>query len=99
TKFEQDLLKTATETLPKESKKVMRKIGSKARTQVARHGRATVDKHTGNYHKSFKRGKPFVDDEGKTVVRVYNNAPHGHLIEYGHRIISHGEEAVSYTHM
>lgn len=72
--------------MPKESKMVLRKAGSKARTIVARVARKMVGRHGGTYHKSFKRGKVWETDDGYRI-RVYNNAPHAHLIEDGHRII------------
>ncbi|OMC81869.1 hypothetical protein BK128_21545 [Viridibacillus sp. FSL H7-0596] len=86
--FQRDLLDVAQRRLPRETYKIMRKIGSKARTQVAKHARSKVKKDSGNYHKKFKRGRVFKDAEGQIVVRVINSAPHGHLIEYGHRQVT-----------
>jgi hypothetical protein len=97
TEFQEDLLEIAQEKLPKQTNKIMRKIGSKARTQVARLARSTVNKDTGMYHKRFKRGKVFKDDDGQIVVRVYNSAPHAHLIEYGHRQVTKDGEEVGFT--
>lgn len=88
TEFQRDLLEVAQRRLPRESFQIMRKIGNKARTVVAKEARSRVKKDTGMYHKRFKRGKVFKDDEGKIVVRVINSAPHAHLIEYGHRQVS-----------
>lgn len=88
TEFQKDLLITAQVKLPKESVKIMRKIGSKARTQVARKARSEVKKVTGNYHKRWKRGKVFKGQNGEWVVRVINSSPHAHLIEDGHRMIT-----------
>lgn len=73
--------------MPKEAKMILRKGGSKARTIVARKARQLVKKHTGTYHKRFKRGKVWQLDDGTYRVRVYNNSPHAHLIEDGHRIV------------
>ena len=83
TDFQKDLLKTS-KAMPKELPKIMRKVGSKARTTVAKRARKDVKKLTGNYHKSWKRGKVFIGNEGAMVVRVYNASPHAHLIEDGH---------------
>lgn len=83
TDFQKDLLKTS-KAIPKELPKIMRKVGSKARTVVAKRARKDVKKITGNYHKSWKRGKVFIGNDGETVVRVYNASPHAHLIEDGH---------------
>lgn len=84
TEMQRSLLDVAQRRLPKETKKVMRKAGSKARTTVARKARSKVKKRTGNYHKKFKRGKVFVNQQGETVTRVINSSPHAHLIEDGH---------------
>jgi hypothetical protein len=76
------------EHFPKQAKQLMMRSGSKARTIVARKARQLVQKKTGKYLKSIKRGKVWLDEgEGSYKVRVYTRAPHGHLIEHGHRIV------------
>lgn len=97
TDFQKDLLEVAQRKLPKESFKIMRKIGSKARTQVARHARSKVKKQNNVYHKRFKRGKVFKDEDGQIVVRVINSAPHAHLIEHGHRQVTKDGREVGFT--
>lgn len=92
TEFQKDLLSVAQKNLPKQSKQIMRKIGSKARTHVARKARANIKKDTGNYHKKWKRGKVFIGNDGELVVRVINSSPHAHLIEHGHRMVTHDGE-------
>lgn len=82
TDFQQDLLNTSKKA-HKEIPKVMRKVGSKARTSIAKKSRMLVKKKTGNYHKRWKRGKVFKSND-EFVVRVYNNSSHAHLIEDGH---------------
>ncbi|MGD6845235.1 HK97 gp10 family phage protein [Bacillus infantis] len=82
--FERRLLALAQKELPREVPKIMRKMGSKARTHVARKARRQVKKLTGNYHKGWKRGKVFKAKEDEFVVRVYNSSPHAHLVEHGH---------------
>lgn len=84
TEMQRNLMRLARRTLPREVPKVMRKVGSKARTQVAKRARKEVKKRTGNYHKAWKRGKVFKGHGGDTVVRVYNSSPHAHLLEHGH---------------
>jgi hypothetical protein len=79
----------------------MRKIGSKARTQVARKARIEVKKVTGNYigktkKYGFKRGKVFKGSDGEWVVRVYNSSPHAHLIEHGHRMVTKDGKEVGF---
>lgn len=76
------------ENMPKEARMILRKGGSKARTIVARKARQLVKKRSKKgYHAGFKRGKVWQEDDGTYRVRVYNNAPHAHLIEDGHRIV------------
>lgn len=86
TDLQKDLLKIAQRDLPREIPKVMRKVGNKARTEVARYARSRVIDDTGLYNKKWKRGKVFKGrNRDETVVRVINSAPHAHLLEYGHR--------------
>lgn len=93
TDFQRDLFNVATREVPNEAPKLMRKIGSKARTTVAKKSRSLVKKKTGMYHKKWKRGKVFVGYNGELVVRVYNSSPHAHLVEDGHRMVdSEGNE-------
>jgi tricorn protease-like protein len=73
---------------PRAARQLMSKSGSKARVIVARKARQLVPKVTGSYLKSIKRGKVFVDKAtGGYKVRVYTGSRHGHLVEYGHRIV------------
>lgn len=97
TEFQRDLLIVAEVNLPRESKQIMRKVGSKARTHVARKARREVKKLTGNYHKKWKRGKVFKGHNGDFVVRVFNSSPHAHLIEDGHRMVTHDGEEVGFV--
>lgn len=97
TNFQKDLLEVAQEKLPKETFGIMRKIGSKARTHVAKEARSKVKKKAGTYHKKFKRGKVFKDNKGQIIVRVVNSSPHAHLIEHGHRNVTPGGREVGFT--
>jgi hypothetical protein len=81
-------LSTLLSEMPKEAPRVLKRAGSKARTIAARTGRKHIKKHTGKYHKSWKRGKKvWQEEEGAYRVRIYNNAPHAQLLEDGHRIV------------
>jgi len=91
-RFEKKLLSKATKELPRETFKMVRKIGSKARTEVARKSRKEVEPVTGTYSKSWKRGKAFKNGDTYAVY-IKNTAPHAHLIENGHRIVDqNGDE-------
>jgi len=95
--FEKMLLEKATKTLPRETLQIMRKMGTKARTHVAKKSRGMVKKKTGNYHKAWKRGKAFKGAEGEYVIRVYNSSPHAHLIESGHRQVTKSGAEVGFV--
>ena len=95
--FQRDLLEVSQRRLPREIPKIMRKVGSKARTHVAKKARSTVKKRTGNYHKKWKRGKVFKGHNGETVVRVINSSPHAHLIEDGHRMVTKDGNEVGFV--
>ncbi|SFB62600.1 Bacteriophage HK97-gp10, putative tail-component [Cohnella sp. OV330] len=73
---------------PKEARQIMLRSGTKARAIISRKAKQLVHKVTGNYLRSIKRGKVWIDEgAGWYKVRVYTRSPHGHLIEYGHRIV------------
>lgn len=97
TEFQKDLLDVAQSRFPKETKQIMRKVGNKARTYVARKARNEVKKLTGNYHKHWKRGKVFKGHNDEWVVRVYNSSPHAHLIEDGHRLVTKDGKEIGFV--
>lgn len=80
-------LAQAARDAPKTQKKFMRKEGTKLLRQTKKEAKR-VKVRTGNYKKSIKRGKVYEYD-GAQAVRVYSTAPHAHLIEDGHRMVSH----------
>ncbi|WMI80905.1 HK97 gp10 family phage protein [Anaerotignum sp. MB30-C6] len=93
TKFENELVSLAIKEMPRRAKGFMKKEGNKlkkrtlsrAKTVVKSSGNNTEDgKQHKKYHNSIKRGKPYHKD-GKLCIRAYSNAPHAHLLEYGHR--------------
>ena len=96
TEFQQSLLQTS-KKVDKEVPKILRKVGSKARTVVAKRARQKVKKLTGNYHKKCKRGKVFRGDSSEWVVRVINSSPHAHLIEDGHKQVNQDGQVVGFV--
>jgi len=91
----QETLRFFEANFPKESKRVMGKVGNQAKKIVKAEAKQRVKKITGNYLKGIRRGKVFESDQGEWTVRVfpsYKIAPHAHLIETGHRIVVNGEE-------
>lgn len=96
----QETLRFFEANFPKESKRVMGKVGNQAKKIVKAEAKQRVGRVTGNYFKSIKRGKVFVSDQGEWTVRVfpsYKIAPHAHLIENGHRLVINGQE-VGFIH-
>ena len=91
TDFQNDLL-SVERNAEKAFKEAMRVSGNKATRLVRSRARRDVKKKTGNYHKSFKRGKVFIDPEGDITTRVLNTSPHGHLVEDGHIQVVDGQE-------
>ena len=58
--------------------------------------RSDYQRAAGQYHKSIKRGKVY-DYNGAHAVRVYSTAPHAHLIEEGHRMVTHDGREVGFV--
>ena len=87
--FSRELLRMANDKLPKESKKFLRKEGTKLRKKTLSKAKSLTNKKTGNYYKGIKRGKIYhYRDKKNNSIRVYGGSPHAHLIEYGHRQVS-----------
>ncbi len=95
TNFEQDLIKLANDVMPRESKSFLRKEGTKLKRCTLNIAKAKVKKKTGAYYKSIKKGKVYKYNDS-LAVRCYasnakdsdKSAPHAHLIEYGHRLVT-----------
>ena len=92
--FARDLQKTGT-AIQKGQKAFLRKEGTKLKTKTLREARK-VGRKSGNYLKSIKRGKVYEYD-GAQAVRVYSTAPHAHLIEEGHRMVTHDGREVGFV--
>ena len=79
----QQLLTMAETQFPKESKSFMRKQGGETRKRLRANTKAVTQKKTGNLLGGIDRG-PVRKHDGGYQIRVYNRAPHAHLIEHGH---------------
>ena len=80
---------------PRTQKAFLRKEGTKLRTRTREEARRVKTK-TGKYKKSIKRGKVY-DYQGSQAVRVYSTAPHAHLIEDAHRMVTHSGKEVGFV--
>lgn len=83
--IEKEVLRLA-EKYPKETKKFLGRQGNKLKARVKKKAKSKVKEKTGNYLNGFRRGKVYKYNGEEDTVRVYNNMPHAHLIEYGHII-------------
>ncbi len=84
---------------PKKVEKFMLNEGNKLKRRTLKNVKKKVKKKTGNYEESIKRGKHYIYG-GKSSVRVYSDAPHAHLIEYGHvQQTRNGEKFVEGKHI
>lgn len=92
--FAQRMQRTS-ERFRRQQKTFMRKEGTKLKTRTLRKARV-LGRKTGNYLKSIKRGKVYEYD-GAQAVRVYSTAPHAHLLENGHRMVTHDGREVGFV--
>lgn len=81
--LENQLLRLATEQYPKEAKSFLRTQGNKAKTRLRNKTKSVTKKKTGNLLRGIDKSAPKLY-EGSFQIRVYNKAPHAHLIEHGH---------------
>ena len=68
---------------PKEAKRFLRNQGNQAKKRLRDKTKGLTKKKTGNLLKGIDKTAPKVYD-GDFQIRVYNKAPHAHLIEHGH---------------
>jgi len=73
--------------MPKVTKKLLRRVGSRARTLTVRKAKKLVQKRTGDYYRSIKRGKLWRGNQDEYKIRVYSYSKRAHLLEYGHRMV------------
>lgn len=96
---QKDLMRAVKESFPKETEKFLKEQAKKLRKKVKKVGRQEVGTSKGtkknwtakkSYHQKFKIGKIYVYAENDKCIRVYNSAPHAHLVEQGHVNIPRG---------
>lgn len=84
---------------PDDAKKFIKQEAQKAKKLAQTIGKKRVGTAKGlkknwsaekSYHKRWKSGRPYKYSESDLCCRVYNSAPHGHLIELGHVNIPRG---------
>jgi hypothetical protein len=76
---------------PKETRRVMSKVGNEAKKIIKKEAKKSLKKKTGNYLKSIKKSNTYKTDRDEWTVKVHSDAPHAHLIEHGHKIVKGGK--------
>jgi len=87
----QMMYRTAQELYPKEVKTFLKDQGNKGRRVLRAKTKAVTKKKTGNLLKGIRKG-PVHKHGDDFQVRVYNKAPHAHLIEHGHAFYHRGKK-------
>lgn len=90
--YRDKMLRVAQETLPKESKQLLKTEAQKLRRYLVRYANQNVpvstipesDQHK-KYHTHFKAGKTYRYNDALSK-RVYNNSKHGRYVESGRKI-------------
>lgn len=85
-----DLEKVAKDLNSPKTKVFLKKQANEYKKTVKNLASTRVKKKTGNYLKGIKTGKSYEYNNAK-CIRVFNSAPHGHLIEYGHKNVKNGK--------
>ena len=81
--FTEEMIRFVSREFPKEAKAFMNREGNDGRRMLRRYTKAVTTKRTGNLLKGINKSQ--VAKRGDSFqVRVYNKAPHAHLIERGH---------------
>lgn len=97
--YAKELLKIANDELPKESKKFIRKEGKTLLQETQREAIFSGIHHKSHrYYDSIKQGKVYkYKQNGAISNRVYSSDSKAHLLEKGHRIVTHNGEEVGFA--
>lgn len=86
--FNQNMIKSL-KNHPREAKFFINKMGIEFRKVLRNQYKRDTKRKTGNLLKGIKKGKGFFYKPYSAYsVRVFNVAPHAHLIELGHRMLT-----------
>ena len=93
TKFEKKLVEKANNTMPKQSRKFIKKQSVKLNKKNKQVFKSKgIDEKTGNLIKRFKSGKAY-KYKGTWSSRAYNGSPHAHLLNDGYMWTPHKKVA------
>lgn len=91
-----NMFRTAQDVYPNEAKTFLKKEGNKGRRLLRAKTKAVTKKKTGNLLKGIRRtGVQKYDEDFQ--IRVYNKAPHAHLIEHGHVLWVNGTKTEKFV--
>lgn len=102
TDFGQQILEVATQDMPKVTEKFMRSEANKLKNKAKRDAKKVLKSHKAEKGKGYlermKAGKKVYDSgDAKYNILVYNSAPHAHLIEEGHNMVTHDGKKVGFV--
>lgn len=93
TKFEEKLVTRVNDTMPKQSRKFMKKEANKLNKENKKVYKSKgIGEVTGNFKKRFKSGKVY-KYKGAWSVRAFNSSPHAHLLNNGYMWTPHKKVA------
>ena len=95
--FGQEILKTATTEMPKIAKSFLKGEANQLRNKAKKKARKELKEKTGNYIKGFTTGKVYPYGDTEYNIQVKNTAPHAHLIEEGHDMVTHDGRKVGFV--
>lgn len=88
--YSKQMLDYVDSEFPEVGKRFMKKEANRLKSKVKKTAAGSIISDTGNYVNGFRAGKKVYEyGDCKFNVRVYNGAPHAHLIEYGHLMKTH----------
>jgi len=90
------MFRIAEKDYPAEAKDFMKREGNKGRRELRAKTKAVTKKKTGNLLKGIRRTGVQKHDED-FQIRVYNEAPHAHLIEHGHVLWVNGTKTEKFV--
>ena len=91
-----NMFRTAQDVYPDEAKSFLKKEGNKGRRLLRAKTKAVTKKKTGNLLKGIRR-TGVQKHGGDFQIRVYNKAPHAHLIEHGHVLWVNGTKTEKFV--
>ena len=89
TDYGKQILETATKEMPKIARSFLKGEANHLKNKAKKKARTELKEKTGNYVAGFDTGKVYPYGDTEYNIQVKNTAPHAHLIEDGHDMITH----------